>query len=98
MLIVSGRLPSGPDPEPALPGLDQRVHDALCDLYAYVLVLDAEWRRVTHHLAVIEQIDAHHGRRLTFLRRERELRQEIDSLRAMIVELRRDVDPHGFYL
>ena len=98
MLVVSGRLPGIPDPEPALPGLERRVHDALCDLHAYVLVLDAEWRRVTHHLEVIEQIDAHHEQRLTLVRRERELSQELDSLRAMIAELRRAVDPNGFYL
>jgi hypothetical protein len=98
VLNVSGRLPSIPDPEPALPGLDQRAHDALCDLYAYVLVRDAEWRVVTQELALIEKIDAHRERRLTLVRRERELGQELESLRATIAELRRDIDPHGFYL
>jgi hypothetical protein len=96
--VVPDRLHSVPDPQPALSGLDPRVHDALCDLYAYVLVLDAEWRRVTHQLAVIAEIDPRHARRLTLVRRERELSQELDSLRDMIADLRRHVDPHGFYL
>jgi hypothetical protein len=34
------RMPEPPrDPEP-----DPRVHEALTDMYAYMLVLDAEWR------------------------------------------------------
>jgi hypothetical protein len=98
VLVVSGRLPSVPDPWPAPPSLDQGVHDALCDLHAYVLVLDAEWRRVTQHVAAIEESDADDGRRQTLVRRERELSQELDSLRAMIADLRREVDPYGFYL
>ena len=31
--------------EAAAPELDSRTHEALTDLHAYVLALDAEWRR-----------------------------------------------------
>lgn len=74
------------------------MHNALCDLHAYVLVLDAEWRRVTVHLDVLAEIGAPAAERRELVRRESELRQELDSLREMIATLRRDVDPDGRYL
>lgn len=30
---------------PSVPEFDPRMHEALTDLHAYVLILDAEWRR-----------------------------------------------------
>jgi hypothetical protein len=94
---VSRHLRSLPDP-PLTPRLDSRVHDALCNLYAYVLVLDSEWREVTVHLQVLAEIAAAAPERRELVRRENDLRQELHSLRAMIARLRRDLDPEGVYL
>lgn len=74
--------------------LDPRVHDALSDLYAHVLVLDAEWRRLDARLA--DPGDARvRSERAVEERRHAELTATLAGLRAKIDALRRKADPGG---
>lgn len=71
------------------------MHHALTDLHAYVLVLDAEWRRLGERAEQLEQSDAVATERAELERRRTEITEELDALRATIAALRQQADPEG---
>jgi hypothetical protein len=80
------------------PQLIAAVHDALSDLYAQLLVLDAELRRTCAHAELVDGLSVDPDERDRIKRRCRELRTERDALRGKIDELRAKADPEGRYL
>ncbi len=74
--------------------LDPRVHDALSDLYAHVLVLDAEWRKLDARLAHPDGARLR-SERAVAERRHAELIGVLAGLRGKIDALRREADPEG---
>lgn len=97
-LALLDHVQSVPDSPPTLFGIDWRIHHAVCDLYAYVLVLDAESRRLTCQLDVLVEIGAPARHQTELACRLRKLDEEIASLRDAIVRFREIVDPEGIYL
>jgi hypothetical protein len=85
-------------PAPAVRGLDRWIHDVLSDLYAYVLVLDAERHRLAARLEVLRDSGVAPPERVELERRHCELTEELDALRATIGKLREYADPDGQYL
>jgi hypothetical protein len=81
------RAASGREQRAAPDGIDPRVHAAVTDMYAYVLLLDAERRRVGERLQEAGTVppppDQH--AQLTELRVE--LTEEVDALREAAVTL-----------
>jgi len=80
------------------PALDQRAYDALCDLHACVLVLDAERRRVAAHLEALPQPGVIPLKRAELERRHAELTEELAAFQAMIDRLRASIDPQARFL
>jgi hypothetical protein len=68
--------------------IEPRLHDALTDLHAYVLVLDAEFQRL--HEASREAGGAEAD---AVERRCNEVGEELDALRGAIAALRTKIDP-----
>jgi hypothetical protein len=96
--VPGDKFHSAPGNDPLVPGLDPRIHDALSDLHAYVLVLDADWRRVAARLELSRGTDATAPERAQLQRRHDELAEELDALRGTIAKLRAYADPDGLYL
>ena len=84
---------SGAEEGRSLPGLDPRMHDALSDLHAYVLALDAERERLGDRVTELTKLVSQEGVELT--RRQAEVTEELDALRATLVALRACADPVG---
>lgn len=84
-----------PCDELSLAGLDPRMHDALTDLHAYVLVLDAEWQRLGERVDELAQSGLPSPDRLDFERRRAEITEELAALRSTIAALRAHADPAG---
>ena len=95
---------SRPDPDQnryapdASPALDQRAYDALCDLHACVLVLDAERRRLAARLQALPQPGVIPPQRAELERRHAELTEELAAFQAMIDRLRASIDPQAQFL
>jgi hypothetical protein len=81
--------------ELATAGLAPRMHDALTDLHAYVLVLDAEWQRLGDRVDELAQSDVPSPDRVDLERRRAEITEELDALRSTIAALRARADPAG---
>jgi hypothetical protein len=89
--------PRGAEAQSELPVLDPRVHDALSDLYAHILVLDAERQRVDARLAA--GCDAGSSSdRAVLERRRAELTDKLELLRRDVDRLRGEADPEGTFL
>lgn len=92
------------DPHPeglvpnAPPALDQRAYDALCDLHARVLVLDAERRRLAAHLDALPRPGVVPLDRAELERRHAELAEELAAFQARIDQLRTSIDPEARFL
>jgi hypothetical protein len=87
-----------PDDGRSVPGVDPRMHDALTDLYAYMLALDAERQRLGERVVELARSDAASPARVQLERRRTETREELEALRATIAALRAHADPTGNYL
>jgi hypothetical protein len=77
---------------PPRSGLDARMHDALTDLYAYALVLDAEWRRLGGRRQELSASGTD-AEQQELDRRRSEIGEELDALRRTILALRTEADP-----
>ena len=76
----------GPDGPAAPDGYDPRVHSAVTDLYTYVLVLEAEWRRLGDPAENAGACAAsEHGMELTELRAE--MAAELEAVREAAAAL-----------
>jgi hypothetical protein len=69
------------------------MHDALTDLHAYVLALDAERQRLGEHAEELTRRATQDGVELA--RRRSEISEELDAMRAMVATLRNCADPGG---
>jgi hypothetical protein len=69
------------------PGLDPPVHEAVTDLYAYVLVLDAERQRLSARANGLAQSDAEPSKKAELDEHSAEITKELEALREMIVAL-----------
>jgi hypothetical protein len=79
-------------------GGQARIRDALTELHAYALVLDAELQKTEGRLAELDR-GGEQTRELPELRRRRaELTEQLDLLGKTIGELRSATDPAGRYL
>jgi hypothetical protein len=75
-----------------------RIRDALTELHAYVLVVDAELTKTESRLVELDR-SGEQTHELPELRRRRtELTQQLDLLDKTISELRSATDPAGRYL
>ncbi len=71
----------------APPGIDPDVHTAVTDIYTYVLLLEAEWRRGREARPEAEDLDSRPPReRWPGLRAE--LEEELNALRDAAADLR----------
>jgi ferritin-like metal-binding protein YciE len=77
--------------------LDARVHDALSDLYAHALIVDAERQRLEAHLAS-PRAAASPSERAAIERRRCELAERQAALARTIDRVRREADPEGRFL
>jgi hypothetical protein len=77
--------------------LDPRVHDALSDLYAHALIVDAEQQRLEARLASACAAGSP-SERAVMERRRGELAERRASLARTIDRLRREADPEGCFL
>jgi hypothetical protein len=82
-----------PVDERSQPGLDPRMHDALSDLHAYVLAMDAERQRLGDRVTELAKRVSQEGVELA--RRRAEITGELDALRATLLALRACADPVG---
>jgi hypothetical protein len=89
--------PRDAEAQSELPVLDPRVHDALSDLYAHVLVLDAERQRVDARLAAGWDTGSS-SERAVLERRRAELTDKLKLLRHEVDRLRGEADPDGTLL
>jgi hypothetical protein len=71
------------------------MHDALTDLHAYVLILDAEWQQLGERVAEPAQSSQPSLERAERARRLAEMTEELQALRATTVALRAVADPTG---
>jgi hypothetical protein len=70
------------------PELDPPVHEAVTDLYAYVLVLDAERQRLSARADGLAQLGAEPLKKAELDERGAEITKELEALREMIAALR----------
>jgi hypothetical protein len=68
--------------------LDPRMHEALTDLHAYVLVLDAEWQRLGKYVEEPGLSGVVSPQSVQILRRRAEMTEELHALRATAAALR----------
>ena len=93
-------------PTPKLPehsarssaGIDAHLHRALTDLYAYALILDADWRRLRKRAESAPRSPAGVQIDTDTVRRLQEVGEELEAFRAAIAAFRVRVDPDGAYL
>ena len=69
------------------------MHDALTDMHAYVLALDAERQRLGDRVRELTALVSQEGAVLD--RRRGEIAEELDALRATLIALRACADPAG---
>ena len=69
------------------PGIDPPVHEAITDLYAYVLVLDAELQRLSAQAHRLAESGGEPARQAELDDHRAEITRELEALRAMIVAL-----------
>jgi hypothetical protein len=74
------------------------MHDALTDLYAYALALDAEWRQLSEDLEEFARARVGSPEDPSMELRLEQMREELDALRAVIAVFRDQADPGGTYL
>ena len=83
------------DQRAAPEGFDPRVHAAVTDMYAYVLLLDAERKRVGERLQEADEVSAPPSSdqrgQLSDLRAE--LAEELDALRIAVAALHEEGSP-----
>lgn len=96
-MVPSGaesRAEPGEHPEQQLPsaGLDARMHEAVTDLYAYALVLDAEWRRLGQPWQEPSAAGTD-AEQQDLDRRRSEIGEELEALRLTILALRTETEP-----
>lgn len=82
----------------APPALDQRAYDALCDLHACVLVLDAERRTLAARLEALPRPGVIPLERAELERRHAEVTEELAAFQTMIDRLRGSIDPEARFL
>lgn len=75
--------------------MDPRLHAALTDLHAFVLVLDAERQRLITQLELLAKSDAASPRRSLLERQRCEISEELGALRATIAALRVQANPES---
>jgi hypothetical protein len=80
------------DGQAAPDGYDPRVHTAVTDLYAYVLLLDAECRRVGERLSATAPEHLTSGESIELAELRVEMAEELDALRTAIAALREGAD------
>ena len=78
----------------AIDGWD-RVCDALTELHAYVLILDAELERTEARLAELGPADPQAGELRRLRMRRTELAAQLELLSRVIIALRAAADPSG---
>jgi hypothetical protein len=66
---------------------DQSVYDALTDLSAYALTLDAEHRRLDDRLVKLAEIDSSVAERRAVLRERDDVAEQVRALRGVITGL-----------
>jgi hypothetical protein len=66
------------------PGLDPRMHSAVTDLLAYVLVLDAERQRLHAYASDVTELRD----RVELERRTGEIANELEAMREIVAALR----------
>ena len=76
-----------------VPSLNPRLHDALADLYAYVLFFDAERQRLGEPTGELARFGS--GDRFEVERRRTELTEELEALRTTIAALRVHAEATG---
>ncbi len=78
---------SGHEPQSAPEGLDPGVHAAVTDLCTYVLLLDAERRRLGERLQEETTATPPHGERAQLRQLRAEMAEEVDALRLAVAAL-----------
>jgi hypothetical protein len=78
---------SGHEAQSAPEGLDPGVHAAVTDICAYVLLLDAERRRLGERLLEETTPSPSHGERAQLRRLRAEMAEEVDALRLAVAAL-----------
>ena len=74
------------------------MHDALTDLHAYVLALDADRQRIRDQLMKLGESTADRDRRAELDLRRTELDEEVNALQATVLALRQLADPAARFL
>lgn len=87
---------AGTDHQSRLPIVDPHMHEALTDLHAYVLALDAERERMGNGVNPLSKFVFHDGVELARLRAE--IADELSAVRTMLTTLRACADPEGTLL
>ena len=88
---------SGHEPQSAPEGLDPGVHTAVTDMCTYVLLLDAERRRLGERLQEEAAASPPPGERAQLRRVRAEMAEEVDALRLAVAALHEQglADPAG---
>jgi len=80
------------DARAAPEGLDLRIHSALTDLHTYVLLVDAEWGRVSERIDELVRAHSTSGETFALSARRVELAEELAALRAAVSALQDDAE------
>ena len=75
----------------AVTGLDERVNDALNDLGAYALTLEAEHQRLAQRLLELAENESSAAERRAVARERKEIGEELTAFRQAVTALRDQV-------
>jgi hypothetical protein len=74
---------------------DPRIHTALTDLHAYVLLLDAEWRQLGERIEELARADSRSTESFELAARRAAMAEELEALREAVTTLREQADAAG---